>query len=87
MISLIAKEYGYKGKEIAEYIRKYPAIVTRDIKGKVNLEVEIEKLISILNDERTNVNSQDPTDLLWSARRDNARRQQMSIRMYIVLLV
>lgn len=58
LISLIAKEYGYKGKEIAEYIRKDPAIVTRDIKGKVNLQVEIEKLISILNDERTNVNSQ-----------------------------
>ena len=38
LLSLVAKEYGYKGKEIGQYIRKDPAIVTRDLKEKVQLE-------------------------------------------------
>ena len=38
LLNLLAKEYGYKGKEIGQYIRKDPAIVTRDLKEKVQLE-------------------------------------------------
>ena len=38
LLNLVAKEYGYKGKEIGQYIRKDPAIVTRDLKEKVQLE-------------------------------------------------
>jgi hypothetical protein len=29
LFSLVASEYGYKGKEVAEYIRKDPAMITR----------------------------------------------------------
>ncbi len=34
LFSLIAKEYGYKGKEIAGYIQKDPAVVTRYLREK-----------------------------------------------------
>ena len=34
LFSLIAKEYGYKGKEIAGYIQKDPAVVTRYLRGE-----------------------------------------------------
>ncbi len=58
LLSLVAKEYGYKGKEIAEYIQKDPTIVTRHLKEKKGLKKEIEKVIKTLRDVRTNVNSQ-----------------------------
>ena len=57
ILSLAAKEYGYKGREIAEYIRKDSTIVTRHLKEKKELKKEIEKVFKILRDEKTNVNS------------------------------
>jgi len=48
LLSLVAKEYGYKGKEIGQYIRKDPAIVTRDLKEKERLEREREKVINAI---------------------------------------
>lgn len=44
VMSLVAREYGYKGQEIAEYLRKDPAVITRYLKEGKRLESEIEKV-------------------------------------------
>ncbi len=56
LMSLVAKEYGYKNKEIAEFIRKDPVVVSRHLKEKAHLEDEVEKIINSLKDKRANVN-------------------------------
>ncbi len=48
LFSLVAREYGYKGKEIAGYIQKDPAVITRYLKEKEDLDVEIERVIEIM---------------------------------------
>lgn len=58
LLSLVADEYGYKGKEIAVYIRKDPALITRHLKEKADLRLEIEKAIKTLKNARLNVNNQ-----------------------------
>jgi hypothetical protein len=58
LLSLVATEYGYKGKEIGLYIRKDPAIVTRDLKEKIQLEREMEKVLQVIRDKRAHVNNQ-----------------------------
>lgn len=57
LFSMVAFEYGYKGREIADYIRKDPAMITRYLKEKANLEVETERTINMMK-EKINVNSQ-----------------------------
>ena len=52
LLSLVAKEYGYKGKEIGQYIRKDPAVITRDLKEKEQLEKEMEKVINAIRGNR-----------------------------------
>ncbi len=56
LMSLVANEYGYKNKEIAEFIRKDPVVVTRHLKERVYLENEVEKVIYFLKGKRANVN-------------------------------
>ena len=58
LLSFVAKEYGYKGKEIGQYIQKDPAIVTRDIKEKGQLGKEMEKVIDMIRGKRVHVNNQ-----------------------------
>jgi REP element-mobilizing transposase RayT len=58
LLSLIAKEYGYRGKEIGRYIRKDPAVITRDLKEKRKLEKETEKVIDVIRGKRININNQ-----------------------------
>jgi hypothetical protein len=58
LLSLVAKEYGYKGKEIGLYIRKDPAIVTRDLKEKGKLEREMGKVIDVIKAKKIEVNNQ-----------------------------
>jgi hypothetical protein len=58
LLSLVAKEYGHKGKEIGQYVRKDPAIVTRDLKEKGKLEREMEKVIDVIKGKRIEVNNQ-----------------------------
>jgi len=61
LLSLIAKEYGYRGKEIGQYIRKDPAVITRDLKEKGKLEKEMEKVIEVIDTirgKRVYVNNQ-----------------------------
>jgi putative transposase len=48
LLNLVAKEYGYKGKEIGQYIRKDPALVTRDLREKGKLKKEMGKVISAM---------------------------------------
>jgi hypothetical protein len=52
-----AKKCGYRGKEIADFIRKDAALVTRYLKEKNQLKSTINKVIKILGSEQT-VNSQ-----------------------------
>ena len=33
-MSIVANEYGYKGKEVARYLKKDPAIITRYLKER-----------------------------------------------------
>lgn len=53
LFSLVAREYGYKGKEIAGYIQKDPAVVTRYLREREDLKSEVERVI-----KRLNINSQ-----------------------------
>ncbi len=48
--SLVAKEYGYRGKEISEYIRKDPAVVSIALKGGEQLEKDMENVIKYLKE-------------------------------------
>lgn len=48
LLSLVAKEYGYKGKDIGLYIRKDPAVITRDLREKGNLAKEMDKVIDVI---------------------------------------
>lgn len=52
LISLIAKEYGYAGREVAKYIQKDPAMVTRYLKEEGALKEKVEKAIKMMRRER-----------------------------------
>jgi REP element-mobilizing transposase RayT len=54
LMVLIAKEYGHSGKEIAEYIHKDPAIVTRYSKERSKWENEIKKIEKALKEKNIN---------------------------------
>ncbi len=58
LLSLVAHEYGYRGREIAEYMRKDPALITRHIKEKEELKEDAERVIAMIKDRKVNVNSQ-----------------------------
>lgn len=57
VFSQVARAYGYKGKDIAAYTRKDPAIITRYLKDKTAHKIEAEKVIEILK-RGPNVNRQ-----------------------------
>ena len=52
ILTLIAEGYGYKRKEIAEFMGKDPAVVTRYLKEKEGLSEEIESIINVLSEKR-----------------------------------
>jgi putative transposase len=58
LLSILAHEYGYRGREIAEYIRKDAALITRHIKEKKELGKDSERVIAIMQKRNANVNSQ-----------------------------
>jgi REP-associated tyrosine transposase len=59
VFSLVAREYGYKVTEIAGYMRRDPAIITRHIaREKEELRGEVEKVVTRLKDKKANINSQ-----------------------------
>jgi REP element-mobilizing transposase RayT len=57
LMSLVAKEYGYKGRDIAGYLRKDPTVVTRYSKERDCLEVEMASVFKTLG-KIINVNKQ-----------------------------
>jgi len=52
MMSLVANEYGYKGKEIAKFIHKDPVVVTRHLKERAASEKEIEGVVTALKNSK-----------------------------------
>jgi REP element-mobilizing transposase RayT len=58
LLSGIAKEYGYRGKEIAEYMQKDDSVITRYLREKVGLKESINKVMEELRDWNHNVNKQ-----------------------------
>lgn len=58
LLSLVAHEYGYRGKEIAGYMRKDPALITRHGKQKKELDADVQKVLCVLEERGSNVNSQ-----------------------------
>ena len=57
LMSLIATEHGYKGRDVARHLRKDPAVITRYLKERDNLEKEAEKVFKLLRN-KVNVNRQ-----------------------------
>jgi putative transposase len=58
LLSLVAHEYGYRGREIAGYMGKDPALITRHIKEKEELKRDTERVIAVMKVRKSNVNSQ-----------------------------
>jgi putative transposase len=44
VMSLVAKEYGYKGQELGEYLWRDPSVITRYLKAGSRLGSEVEKI-------------------------------------------
>lgn len=57
LFSLVGKEYGYKGREIAEYLGKDPASVTGYLRREKGLEKKLEQLTLFLEKARNNLNN------------------------------
>jgi len=57
LFSLVGREYGYKGREIAEYLGKDPAAVTGYLRKEQYLEDKTERLILFLEGARKNLNN------------------------------
>ena len=57
VFSIVASEYGYRGREIAKHIRKDPAVITRYLKERSSLIEEVERVIKQMI-KRLNVNKQ-----------------------------
>jgi REP element-mobilizing transposase RayT len=57
VLSLVAREYGYKNKEIADFIQKDPVVITRHLKEKANLQEDMEKIMRLLK-AKLNVNKE-----------------------------
>lgn len=51
MMALLAEGYGYKRKEIAEFLGKDPAVVTRYLREKQSLCEEMESIMKILSEK------------------------------------
>ena len=50
LLSIVAKEYGYRGREIAQYIRRDPAVVSIALKEGKQMMKKMEKTIKCLNE-------------------------------------
>ena len=56
VMSLVAKEYGYKGHEIAEHLRRDPSVITRYLKEGDRFRKEVESVHAILHENTTSLN-------------------------------
>jgi REP element-mobilizing transposase RayT len=50
LVSFTAREFGYKGKEIAHFLQKDPSVVTRYLKDGENFKADMEHILKLLND-------------------------------------
>ena len=57
LFSLAGREYGYKGKEIAEFLGKDPAAVTGYLRRGQDLRAKMKRLILCLNAVGKNLNN------------------------------
>lgn len=48
LFCLVAHEYGYQGKEIAGFMRKDPAVVSRNLRAKEQMSAEVDKVAALL---------------------------------------
>ena len=48
VMSIVAKEYGYKGQEIAEYLKRDPSVITRYLQDKKGSASEVKRIHAIL---------------------------------------
>ena len=51
LFSILAKEYGYVGREIAAYLRKDPAAVSVYLRSGEEVRKEVEAVVAALNKE------------------------------------
>lgn len=51
LFSLVAKEYGYKGEEIAKHIKRDPAVISIAMKGRNRLREEMGNVIEYLKEK------------------------------------
>jgi len=57
LFSLVGREYGYKGKEIAEFLGKDPAAVTGYLRRGQDLQAKLESLFVRLEASEKNLNN------------------------------
>ena len=57
LLSLAARECGYKGREVAEFLRKDPAAVTGYLKDEKSLRDKLERLFLLLWENSQNLNN------------------------------
>jgi hypothetical protein len=50
-MSLVAKEYGYKGQEVSGYLWRDPSVITRYLKEGGRLASEVEKVHARLRED------------------------------------
>lgn len=53
LLSLAARECGYKGREVADFLRKDPASVTGYLKDEKNLHNSLERLFLVLGENKS----------------------------------
>ncbi len=56
LFSFIAREYGYRGREIAAFLKKDPAAVTGYLKKGESMRSEVEKVIGVMSKEGQQLN-------------------------------
>jgi hypothetical protein len=54
LVSLITNEYGYRGKEIAEFMYKDAAVISRHLKEKSNMKEDMEIVLMSLKNKKLN---------------------------------
>jgi hypothetical protein len=57
LFSLSGREYGDKGREIAEYLGKDPAAVTGYLRREKDFEAELDRLTLLLEGAKNNLNN------------------------------
>jgi REP-associated tyrosine transposase len=50
LASLAAREFGYKGKEIALFLQKDPSVITRYLKEGENFKADMKRALNLLNE-------------------------------------